>query len=88
MKHNDGGPAFPHDYVDCPGMTLWQHYYGLAMQGYEDMPMKITGELPQMAKWCADYADAMIAEMRKREARGPDSADDNPPVKSNGDRNA
>jgi hypothetical protein len=61
MKINDGGPAFPTHEDMQEGMTLRDHFAGLAMQALlarttyhiEDAPRDIAEE-------AYDYADAML----------------------------
>ena len=79
-KHDDGGAAYPTDArlnesreVVQPanyGMTLWDHYYGLAMQGLlangDGEGMDWADSLSVIA---ADTADSMIAERNRRIGR-------------------
>lgn len=82
MKHDSGGPVRPRSdtFGICDsGETHWHKYYGQAMQGLITAWGKSKWEgdlLPGIAPAplsvvpiAADYADAMIAEMREREKR-------------------
>ena len=78
-KINDGGPAFPtlgnvshnSDWITEDGMTLRQHYAGLALQGvlagyWGNASM--GGLDPSMiANEAVQQADALIAELAKGE---------------------
>lgn len=68
-----------------PGMTLLAYFAANVPEGHLAHFLAEPKAGSTRADWGRaqvkaryDYADAMIAEMRKREARGPDSADDNP----------
>lgn len=69
-KHDDGGRAYPvpwcHEDPYFNGMSLWDHYYGLAMQGLVAGEMADWSDIPKDA---ADQADAMIAERKRRTGR-------------------
>ena len=73
-----GGPAFPSnrdmrhnaDWDYEPGMTLRQHYAGLAMQalitkGMEDGHKKGFASVSTISVYAVEYADALIAELAK-----------------------
>ena len=75
-KENDGGPAFPQtkEYWDQNrggGMSLHAHYAGEAMASLiMHCPMTVleTRELILLiVKVSGEFADAMIAELRRRE---------------------
>ena len=79
-KHDDGGPVYPHDadwvrddkggYVFTvdfhPGMSLWAYYAGQALAGETANPA-INMDIAHMVEGAAMIADAMIAELRRRE---------------------
>jgi hypothetical protein len=70
-----GGHAFPHQ-LDIPnedginirhrsrGMTLRDYFAGMAMQGFIACP-NTRGEPNDIAAWCYQMADAMLAERSK-----------------------
>lgn len=68
-------PAFPSrgEETDTDGMSLRQHYAGLAMQGIlsSDHIDKIHAwqNPTHCAHWSVEFADALIAELEKGEAR-------------------
>lgn len=71
---DDGGPAFPtatqspYDSIE-PGMTLRDHFAGLAMQAAATNPTGADGfTFSERAKWAYEQADAMI---RARKAGSP-----------------
>ena len=62
MTTNDGGPAFPSDYIPgtatTPGMTLRDWFAGQALTGAVQF-----GENPRrLADRCYEIADAMLAK--------------------------
>ena len=64
---NDGGPAYPVTEVHgCnsgwPGMSLRDHFAGLAMQGLMSNKSKLDEPLVFIAKNAYQIADAMITE--------------------------
>ncbi|MGL4462278.1 MAG: hypothetical protein ACRDD1_16490 [Planctomycetia bacterium] len=70
---DDGGPAFPRaEYFYEPGMTLGDWYAGQALLGILASPASFTlgGVSPttpaEIAELAHAYADAMVAEGRKR----------------------
>lgn len=86
-KPDDGGPAFPgkiDDGMHNEGMSLHVFYAGLAMQALVSVvakePRGIDSWRPNpkhIAKYAIEYADAMIAEMRRREKTGaPEGPED------------
>ena len=66
MTEHNNPPAFPQTYQTCQehmtGMTLLDHFAGLAMQGVVNEE-HMTQE--QMAQWCYEMADAMLKERAK-----------------------
>ena len=77
-KHDDGGPAFPlwhHGEADgrewpCPGMSLFRYYVGQALAGkvLADMADESSLALYEIAQKACELAEAVIAEIRRREA--------------------
>ena len=72
MKKNTGGDAFPWTNEDttCTGMTLRDHFAGLAMQQqgwtiWENAPVSTESFTKADARRCYQIADAML------EARQP-----------------
>jgi hypothetical protein len=76
-EHDDGGPAFP---LWCNGMTLLDWFAGKAMQallGDNELLQDIIREDPKpeenrthgaiVSECCYDWAEAMVAEKRRRE---------------------
>ena len=65
MTEHNNPPAFPTKQPlssDFLGMTLLDHFAGLAMQGVVNEEY-MTQE--QMAQWCYEMADAMLKERAK-----------------------
>ena len=65
MNKQTGGPAFPTTYADERGMTLRDHFAGLAMQGMlaEDGGGALDNkELAEFSYW---IADAMLKAREK-----------------------
>ena len=89
MAHDDGGQAYPFSLQELKdsegkiywkasvGMSLWDHYYGLAMQAMlsnSDVLQDAAGRAGTsdgayalVAIASATMADSMIAEKRRRE---------------------
>lgn len=69
-KHNDGGPAFPREYVNATGMSLRDYFAAKAMQGFiaglyaNANNHGFTVEGTVVAAY--EYADAMLAAREKR----------------------
>ena len=70
MEKNDGGPAFPRIPMsnekpeDCKGMSLRDYFAGKALQGL--LAGARSEKLSYLAEWAYNYADAMLAERKKR----------------------
>ena len=72
-KHDDGGAAFPVSTIDNhtnEGMTLWDFFAAHApVEMYPVNMMKrkeLKSHIDSTSKCAADYADALLAERRKR----------------------
>ena len=68
---NDGGPAFPalSEWKAPQGMSLRDHFAGLAMQAAATNPKGADGfTFEQRAEWAYAQADAMVAERARRQA--------------------
>ncbi len=63
-------PAFPVPFTDdhdhIPGMTLRQHYVGLAMQGICADKGGEHIDVTNIAHWSVVIADALIAELERK----------------------
>lgn len=79
-KKNDGGPAFPGAYrayrkngpaegeiVAEGGMSLRDWFAGMALMGFLSNTSRPMTRAPDDAAWCVNWADAMVAELAKRE---------------------
>jgi hypothetical protein len=66
-----GGPAFPTtkanyaNYLGDVGITLRDYFAAKALQGLLACPVG-EGEHEEYAKWSYEFADAMLAERRKK----------------------
>lgn len=47
-------------------ITLWDHYAAAALSGMLAGDVRINGMFDDAARFCADCADAMLAERAKR----------------------
>lgn len=70
---NDGGPAFPAAGMTGRGMSLRDHFAGqfmAALIGHENKDYCTRGKsaVPTLAKYAVEYADALIAELARRQA--------------------
>jgi len=73
---NDGGPAFPRPMSDedkwghtepaQPGMPLRDYYKAAAL--FSGLCPVNSFNFTEIAEWCGDVADAMLAEGDKEEA--------------------
>jgi len=65
MTNKDITPVFPFDNARgcAPGMTLRQHYAGLAMQGI--LASGFNGPMDHLVHWAVKNADALIDEEAK-----------------------
>lgn len=62
---NDGGPAYPVNLGSYTGMTLRDHFAGLAMQGLLTNPDNNGISPYNIAKFSYDQADSMLGERNK-----------------------
>jgi hypothetical protein len=68
-KINNGGPAFPFEFSERwggdaqDGMSLRDWFAGQALAGV--IPINPVLSFDELAKWCYQMADAMIAEANK-----------------------
>lgn len=74
MSKIKDAPAFPSKWTPEEGMTLRQHYAGLAMQGIlsSDLGLKTLsdGGVQAVSTFCkvaVDVSEALIAELEKQE---------------------
>lgn len=70
QKHDDGGPAYPGVGISRRGMTLLDHFAGLAMQGELAAQSEEDGQWTDfrlLARHCYNIAADMIEEKRRRE---------------------
>lgn len=77
-KHDDGGQAFPLSAKHTPGdgsitsmiggMSLLDYYAGQALAGYRACDFAVSSKKENVARWCLDDAEAIVAEKRKRES--------------------
>ena len=77
MTRDNGGPAFPMPSGAEPrmyetthyneGMSLWDYYFGLAMQGAITNPTNDGFTCEKVAQFAAEFVDAMMAERKKRQ---------------------
>jgi len=72
MSKDNSGPAFPTfpnwqsgDYAVRGGLTKREWFAGMALMGYCATKLQISSE--NVAKWCFDDADAMIAESNREQ---------------------
>ncbi len=69
---NDGGPAFPSDYIPgtatTPGMTLRDYFAGQALAGIVLSPLGQGGRATydSTARDAYNYADAMLAARERK----------------------
>ena len=70
MNHDMGGPAFPENQNGhCGGMTIWDYYAAAALTATIQLLDARQGFVLNeegVAEQAAYYADAMLAERRKR----------------------
>ena len=70
MSKPDGGPAFPKHWRlhDDPGMSLRDHFAGVALSGMVSHPDMCPSTVFGVAQEAYRYADAMIAERGRLDA--------------------
>ena len=67
-KPNDGGPAFPGDVMSQTheGMSLRDWFAGQALVSMTDLVADNETSWPNIAKYCYNAADTMLAEREKQ----------------------